>query len=108
MDTTELRSFGDGTTIVLYTEDKRVYHQLKEWAYCQRVVLYKRGNKMVAADLYFSKEAERGLRKALRLPAKTKRKATPRQPEASAAGRMKSPAYHRNRGPSRKGVQAQG
>ena len=108
MDTTEIRSFGDGTTIVLYTEDKQLYHQFKEWAYCQRVVPYKRGNKMVAADLYFSKEAERGLRKALRLSAKTKSKAILGQPEASAAGRTKSPAYHRNRGSSRKGVQAQG
>ena len=108
MDTTEIRSFGDGTTIVLYTEDKQVYHQFKEWAYCQRVVHYKRGNKMVAADLYFSKEAERGLKKALRLSAKTKSKATPGQPEASAAGRTKSPAYRRTRGSSRKGVQAQG
>jgi len=72
---TEIRDFGDGNTIVVYTEDKQLHQRLREWKHCQRVVPYESGSATLAVDLYFPKGAEAEIREALRLPAKTRAKA---------------------------------
>ena len=107
MNTTEIRDFGDRKTIVLYTEDNEVYPRLKQWKSCQQVVPYCQNGRVIGADLYFPKQAEVEIRKVLGLPI-NKRKATPKQLEALAAGRMKSPVYRKNRRLLKILTQAQG
>lgn len=107
MNITEIRDFGDGRTIVVYSEDNQIYRRLKQWKSCQQVVPYYQNGRVVSADLYFPKQAEVEIRKVLGLPI-NKRKATPKQLEALAAGRMKSPLYRKNRGVLKTGAQTQG
>ena len=64
---TELRNLGDGRTIVLYTNDNRVYRKVLESVKPIKVVPYEQeqGGKvvMVGVDLYFTKEYRKWLRK---------------------------------------------
>jgi len=59
--TTEIRDFGDNKTIVLYTDEQKLYRQLKDSTKCFKVVPYEQeqySNRRVAvvgADLYFPK-----------------------------------------------------
>lgn len=107
MNTTEVRDFGDRKTLVVYTEDNQVYRRFKQWKSCQQVIPYYQNGRVVGTDLYFPKQAEVEIRKVLGLPI-NKRKATPKQLEALAAGRMKSPVYRGNRGLLEVEAQAQG
>ena len=64
---TELRDFGDNKTIVLYTNDNRVYRQFRDSAKLIRIVPYEQEQRgklaLVAVDLYFPKECREWLKK---------------------------------------------
>jgi len=60
-----IRDFGDGRTIVVYTEDDGLRNQLERLDGCQLVVPYQFGSRTVGADLYFPKEARREIRTLL-------------------------------------------
>ena len=64
---TELRNLGDDRTIVLYTNDKRVYRKVLESVKPIKIVPYEqeRGGKVVVVgvDLYFPKEYRKWLEK---------------------------------------------
>ena len=64
---TELRNVGDGTTIVLYTNDNRVYRKVLELVQPIKIVPYEQeqGGKLtvVGVDLYFPKEYRKWLEK---------------------------------------------
>jgi len=64
---TELRNLGEGGTIVLYTNDNRVYKKVLESAKPIKVVPYEQeqGGKvvMLGIDLYFPKEYRKRLEK---------------------------------------------
>ena len=64
---TELRNLGDGITIVLYTNDNRVYRKVLESVKPIKMVPYeqKQGGKLtvVGVDLYFPKEYRKWLEK---------------------------------------------
>jgi len=70
---TEIRDFGDGKSIVLYTEDNSVYRHLKGWKSCRQVVPYSQNGRVIAVDLQFPKEAKDHIRKAVGLPVKAGR-----------------------------------
>lgn len=77
--TTEIRDYGDKKLIVVFTRDDAVFKKLKEWKSCKRVVFYEiwkdcdpRRATTAGVDLYFEKKEEKRIRKALRLPEKTK------------------------------------
>ena len=65
---TELRDYGDGRTIVLYTEDNEVYQKLKKSA--EREVFYETWKNCdptkaskVAVDLYFPRKKKEAINK---------------------------------------------
>jgi len=64
---TELRGLGDNRTLVLYTNDNRVYRNLRDSVKPIKIVPYEqeRGGKaaLVAVDLYFPKEYQKWLEK---------------------------------------------
>ncbi len=64
---TELRDFGDNKTVVLYTNDNRVYRQLRESTKLIKIVQYEQEQRgklaLVAVDLYFPKECLKWLKK---------------------------------------------
>jgi len=68
---TELRDFGDDKTIVLYTNDNRVYRQLRESAKLIKIVPYEQEQggelALVAVDLYFPKECRKWLKNRLKI-----------------------------------------
>lgn len=55
--TTELRHFGDGRTIVIYTDDNAIYPKLRDSTKCFKLVPYYQENSkkatLIGADLYF-------------------------------------------------------
>lgn len=67
----ELRNLGDGRTIVLHTNDNRVYRKALESAKPVKVVPYQQeqGEKvaMIGVDLYFPKECRGLLEKNIRI-----------------------------------------
>lgn len=64
---TELRNLGDDRTIVLYTNDNRVYRKVLESVKPVKIVPYEQeqGGKvaMIGVDLYFPKEYRKWLEK---------------------------------------------
>ena len=64
---TELRDLGDNRTLVLYTNDNRVYRKIRDSVEFTKIVPYEQeqGGKvvMVGVDLYFTKEYRKWLRK---------------------------------------------
>lgn len=68
----EIRDFGDKKTIVLYTDENKVYQRLKQSVKCFKVIPYeqgqysKRGVVMVGVDLYFHKKYQKWLEGKLR------------------------------------------
>ena len=64
---TELRNFGDGRNIVLYTNDNRVYRKVLESVKPIKIVPYEQeqGGKLavLGVDLYFHKEYRKWLEK---------------------------------------------
>ena len=64
---TELRNLGDDTTIVLYTNDNRVYRKVLESVKPIKIVPYEQeqGGKiaLVGVDIYFPKEYRNWLEK---------------------------------------------
>lgn len=64
--TTELRDYGDGKQIVLYTEDTEVLKRFRRWNPRPREVFYWHGVppgwRTVAVDLYFPKSQEAKVR----------------------------------------------
>ena len=68
---TELRDFGDNKTIVLYTNDNRVYRQLRDSAKLIKIVPYEQEQRgkvvMVGVDIYFPKECRKWLEKSIRV-----------------------------------------
>jgi hypothetical protein len=76
---TEIRRFGDGETLVVYTKDIDLYEELRRWESCQRVVEYvqRRASDpykgdIIAFDLYFPKVMRRQLRQACGITGKRK------------------------------------
>jgi hypothetical protein len=76
---TEIRKFGDGETLVVYTEDFDLCEELKQWESCQGVIPYwhpkasnPREYKATAFDLYFPKRMRRQLRRACGITGKRK------------------------------------
>jgi len=67
MRQTELRDFGDGNTVVLYTEDHDVYRKMSTWESCSEVVPYEQGGRVIAYDLYFPIEMARQVKSSLGL-----------------------------------------
>jgi hypothetical protein len=63
----ELRNLGDGRTVLLYTNDNRVYRRLRDSGKLVKVVPYEQeqGGKvaMVGVDVYFPKEYRKWLGK---------------------------------------------
>lgn len=71
MKETEIRKFGDGQTLVVYTKDFDLCKELRQWDSCQRVVEYLQRREsnpyladVIAFDLYFPKRMRRQLRRA--------------------------------------------
>ena len=66
---TKLRNLGDGTTIVLHTNDNWVYRKLRDSARLIKIVPYEQeqGGKLsvVSVDLYFPKECRKWLEKTI-------------------------------------------
>jgi len=64
---TELRNLGDNRTVVLYTNDNRVYRKIRDSAKPIKIVPYEQeqGGKivMVGVDIYFPKEYRKWLEK---------------------------------------------
>jgi hypothetical protein len=64
---TELRNLGDGRTIILHTNDNRVYRKVLESVKPAKIVPYQQeqGGKvaMIGVDLYFPKEYRKWLEK---------------------------------------------
>jgi len=65
MKNTELRDFGDGSTVVLYTEDRNIYQKMSAWESCSQVVPYEQGGRVIAYDLYFPIEMARQVKSSL-------------------------------------------
>ena len=63
--TTELRDFGDGRTVVVYTTDNQMATKLRSYVDCFKVVDYeqeqKKGIRVVAKDFYFPRRKKRKL-----------------------------------------------
>jgi len=66
---TELRELGDNRTVVVHTNDNRVYRKLRDSAKPIKIVPYEQeqGEKvaLVAVDLYFPKEYRKWLEKSI-------------------------------------------
>ena len=64
---TELRDFGDNKTIVLYTNDNRVYRQLQDSTKLIKIVPYEQEQRgklaLIAVDVYLPKEYRKLLKK---------------------------------------------
>ena len=64
---TELRDFGDNKTIVLYTNDNRVYRQLQDSTKLIKIVPYEQEQRgklaLIAVDVYLPKEYRKWLGK---------------------------------------------
>ena len=64
---TELRDFGDNKTIVLYTNDNRVYSKFRDSVKSIKIVPYEQKQVgrvvMVGVDIYFPKEYRKWLGK---------------------------------------------
>jgi len=69
LTTTELRSLGDSRTVVLYTNDNRVYRKIRDSVKPIKIVPYEQEQRgkmvMVAVDLYFPKEYRKWLEENL-------------------------------------------
>lgn len=67
---TQLRNLGDNKTVVLYTNDARVYRNLQDSDKLLKIVQYEQeqGGKIatVGVDLYFPKEHRKWLGKNIR------------------------------------------
>ena len=81
-DRTEIFNYGDGKTIVLYTEDNEVYQKLKKSA--EREITYEiwkncdpSKTRKVAVDLYFPRRKKRVINKrVLRIQSSTRVKSS--------------------------------
>ena len=66
---TKLRDLGDNRTLVLHTNDNRIYIKLQDSAKLIKVIPYEQeqGGKatLVAVDLYFPKECRKWLEKTI-------------------------------------------
>lgn len=75
--TTELRDYGDGKQIVLYTEDTEIFKRFRKWNPRPREVFYWYGVPLswrrVAVDLYFPKSLEDKVREEAGLPPRRRR-----------------------------------
>ena len=64
---TEIRDLGDNRTLVLYTNDNRVYRKFRDSVEFTKIVPYEQeqGGKvvMVGVDIYFTREYRKWLRK---------------------------------------------
>lgn len=64
---TELRNLGDKRTVILYTNDNRVYRKIRDLVEPIKIVPYEqeKGGKvvMVGVDIYFPKECRKWLEK---------------------------------------------
>ena len=64
---TELRDFGDKETIVVYTNDNQMYHNLSRRKKCFKIIPYTQEPKgketIVGYDLYFPKAEKQSLLK---------------------------------------------
>jgi hypothetical protein len=83
---TEIRDYGDHSSIVLFTRDPYTYRRFRAWPYCKREVTYTVGlsGKWVAADLYFARTLEPVLRRLAGVPGKARRNVRLRSSCASA------------------------
>jgi len=58
--TTELRNFGDGRTIIIYTDDNDTYRKLRDSTKCFKLVPYCQENgrrmNLIGADFYYDKK----------------------------------------------------
>jgi len=59
----EIRNYGDQETIVLYTDDKEVFNNLKDSAKCKNIVDYYKHGKLVGWDMYFDKKDKQWVKK---------------------------------------------
>ena len=66
---TEIRNFGDGKAIVLYTENTKIWKALRDTSKCYKEVRYEQEqkgvDKLVGIDLYFPKKYQKQLIKKL-------------------------------------------
>lgn len=60
-----LRNYGDGNTIVLYTDDDQIYKQLKKSRKLIREIPYWHKQYKVGCDLYFDRKHSSWLQKQL-------------------------------------------
>ena len=64
---TELRDLGDNRTLVLYTNDNRVYRQLQDSTKLIKIVPYEQEQRgklaLIAVDVYLPKEYRKWLKK---------------------------------------------
>ena len=69
--TTEIRSYGDRKTVVVYTDDKQVYRRLRKSTRCIRIIPYEQKQRtkiaLVGVDLYFQRKHRAWLEKLLGL-----------------------------------------
>lgn len=61
---TELSFRGD--KLAVYTEDNEIFQKLKTWKQLLYAVPYFQGEKQIAADLYFPKQANKDLLRTLK------------------------------------------
>ncbi len=96
--TTEIRAYGDGQQIVVYTDEQPIVAQLSRFTSLSRIVWYEHMQKgrmadwpTIAADLYFPKEQEARLRRDLGLEheARVASKRKPRLTVKSITGESK-------------------
>lgn len=66
---TEIRDYGNGRTIVLYTNENAVFQRFRDSAKCLRVIPYEQDQKkkvaLVGVDLYFNKKYRNWLEKRI-------------------------------------------
>jgi len=69
---TEIRDLGDNRTLVLYTNDNRVYRKFRDSVKCIKIVPYEQEQEgkivMVGVDIYFPKEYRKWLEKNIGVP----------------------------------------
>ncbi len=69
--TTEIRNFGDGKTIILYTDEQKLFTRLKNSVKCFKVIPYHQDQPskgkvvLVGADLYFPRRYQRWLERQI-------------------------------------------
>ncbi len=66
---TEIREYGDGKTIALYTENTKIWRALRDLSKCFKTVRYEQEQKkediLVGIDLYFPKKYQKWLERKL-------------------------------------------